>query len=211
VFPVSAVVATSSTSPAVPPVVTIGVTGTPLLPGDVALGRRLFHAVGGRRIAFDGRACASCHPDGRDDALTWSTPEGPRQTPMLLGRLEGTGPYGWDGDGKDLASHFARTMQRLGGTGVSAGERDALFAYLRSLVAPTDARRQPAVDAKVSRGSELFHAESTGCSSCHLGEETSTDGSPHDVGTASRFDHTNRFDTVSLRFVAKSAPYVHDG
>ncbi len=52
----------------------------------VALGRRLFHAAGDERLSGDGRACASCHPDGRDDGLVWSTPNGPRQTPMLAGR-----------------------------------------------------------------------------------------------------------------------------
>ena len=31
------------------------------------------------RLSGDGRACASCHPDGRDDGLVWSTPNGPRQ------------------------------------------------------------------------------------------------------------------------------------
>ncbi|MEJ7735545.1 MAG: cytochrome C peroxidase, partial [Polyangiaceae bacterium] len=46
----------------------------------IAQGRKLFHAVDDARISSDGTACASCHPDGREDALTWSTPDGPRQT-----------------------------------------------------------------------------------------------------------------------------------
>src|SRR5262249_2498091 len=82
-------------------------------------GRRLVHSAGGLRIAADGRACASCHPDGRDDALTWASPDGPRQTPMLLGRLEGTAPYGWTGERRDLPGHFQRTLERLSGMGVS--------------------------------------------------------------------------------------------
>ncbi|MDB5218390.1 MAG: Surface antigen protein, partial [Myxococcaceae bacterium] len=49
-------------------------------------GRALFHATGDNRVSADGRACASCHPDGRDDTLVWSSPNGPRQTPMLAGR-----------------------------------------------------------------------------------------------------------------------------
>ena len=43
--------------------------------------------MGDRRISADGRVCASCHPDGREDGVAWVTPEGPRQTPMLAGRL----------------------------------------------------------------------------------------------------------------------------
>ncbi|WP_438006819.1 cytochrome C peroxidase [Sorangium sp. So ce321] len=206
-----------------------------------AEGQRLFHAAGGRRIAFDGRACASCHPDGRDDALTWSTPEGPRQTPMLMGRLAGTAPYGWEGDKKDLEGHFARTMSRLGGTGLRADERDAIFAYLRGMERPGEAAvssapaeeravtvgpQPPAVQAGAvtagareaaaradlaARGDALFHSTGAGCSSCHLGDELTTDGARHDVRSATRFEAVRAFDTPSLRFIGRSAPYYHDG
>ncbi|MGK3968482.1 cytochrome C peroxidase [Sorangium sp. So ce1667] len=209
-----------------------------------AEGQRLFHAAGGRRIAFDGRACASCHPDGRDDALTWSTPEGPRQTPMLMGRLDGTAPYGWEGDKKDLEGHFARTMSRLGGTGLRADERDAIFAYLHGMERPGEAAvltaeeravtvgpLPPAVQAGAAtagaatagareaaaradlaaRGDALFHSTRAGCSSCHLGDELTTDGARHDVRSATRFEAVRAFDTPSLRFVGRSAPYYHDG
>ncbi|WP_437589660.1 cytochrome C peroxidase [Sorangium sp. So ce1000] len=204
-----------------------------------AEGQRLFHAAGGRRIAFDGRACASCHPDGRDDALTWSTPDGPRQTPILLGRLDGTAPYGWEGGKKDLEGHFARTMSRLSGTGLSAKERDALFAYLRGMEPPAEAAALTADEraalvappagaaeaaatdvaaaaagaraALAARGEALFHASETGCSSCHVGDELTTDGARHDVRSATRFETERAFETPSLRFVGRSAPYYHDG
>ncbi|WP_437306382.1 cytochrome C peroxidase [Sorangium sp. So ce388] len=206
-----------------------------------AEGQRLFHAAGGRRIAFDGRACASCHPDGRDDALTWSTPEGPRQTPVLMGRLVGTAPYGWEGDKKDLEGHFARTMSRLGGTGLRADERDAIFAYLRGMERPGEAAASPAPAEEravpvgplppavqagaataaageaaaradlAARGDVLFHSAGAGCSSCHLGDELTTDGARHDVRSATRFEAVRAFDTPSLRFVGRSAPYYHDG
>ncbi|XXX76698.1 cytochrome C peroxidase [Sorangium sp. So ce134] len=215
-----------------------------------AEGQRLFHAAGGRRIAFDGRACASCHPDGRDDALTWSTPEGPRQTPMLMGRLDGTAPYGWEGNKKDLEGHFARTLSRLGGAGLTGGERDAIFAYLRAMEPPGGAADLTAEEraalvaapggaagagavagagatgggaaeagavaagarvALAARGEALFHAPEAGCSTCHLGDELTTDGARHDVRSATRFEAVRAFDTPSLRFVGRSAPYYHDG
>lgn len=50
-----------------------------------------------------------------------------------------------------------------------------------------------------------------GCSSCHLGDET-TDHARHDVKTS--FDSWSGppgFDTPSLRFISRSAPYLHDG
>ena len=62
-----------------PPTATIRLQRTHPIDPKTALGRSLFHAVGTRQIAFDGRACASCHPDGRDDGLTWATQEGPRR------------------------------------------------------------------------------------------------------------------------------------
>ncbi len=184
--------------------------GAPFDP-TLALGRSLFHAAGGMRLAADGRACASCHPDGRDDGLTWSTPDGPRQTPMLLGRLEGTAPYGWDGDRSDLPSHFARTISRLGGAGLQPTERDALFAYIHHLEAPRARAPKPEAVARLHRGSELFHTEEVGCSGCHLGDELATDRELHDVRSATLVEAKPLFDTPSLRFIARSAPYFHDG
>src|SRR5262249_25280327 len=64
-------------------------------PTPFEVGRKIFHAIGDVRISLDGRACASCHPDGRDDGLVWATPEGLRQTPTLAGRLDGAAPFGW--------------------------------------------------------------------------------------------------------------------
>jgi DNA-binding beta-propeller fold protein YncE len=209
-----------------PDVVVIPLERAQALDPQIARGRSLFHAASARRIAFDGRACASCHPDGRDDAITWATEEGPRQTPMLLGRLDGTAPYGWEGDKNDLPSHFARTMSRLSGTGLKPEERDALFAYVRSLAPP---RERPEISpeeraatlpppvrtaeagALRARGEALFHAEDVGCSSCHLGDDATTDGLRHDVRSAARFERVRAFETPSLRFIARSAPYFHDG
>ncbi len=101
-----------------------------------ARGRSLFFATADARISGDGRACASCHPDGRDDALTWATPLGPRQTPMLAGRLDGTAPYGWNGDAPSIAAHLRRTFARLKGSGLAGDDLDALLAYVATLAPP---------------------------------------------------------------------------
>ncbi|RLB56911.1 MAG: cytochrome C peroxidase, partial [Deltaproteobacteria bacterium] len=74
---------------------------------SLLLGRALFHGTSDARIARDGRACASCHPDGRDDGLVWATPDGPRRSPMLAGRLVGTAPYAWDGSQANLRAQLA--------------------------------------------------------------------------------------------------------
>jgi mono/diheme cytochrome c family protein len=181
----------------------------PAAPEDPALrmGRALFHDAGDRRVALDGRACASCHPDGRDDGLTWATPGGPRQTPMLVGRLD-AGPFGWDGKARDLEEHLRRTLERLGGTGLSKTERAALLGYVASLRSPAGAGHD--AQARASKGKEIFASEGTGCASCHL-EGGGTDALTHDVGSATRVESNRRFDTPSLRFLRQSAPYFHDG
>src|SRR6185295_4434308 len=85
------------------------------MPLSYVLGRQIFHTTGDARISRDGRACASCHPDGRDDAITWATPEGPRRSIMLAGRLEGTEPFSWNGVTKDVREHLTHTFDRLSG------------------------------------------------------------------------------------------------
>lgn len=166
------------------------------------LGRTLFHAVGDGRISSDGRACASCHPDGRDDGLVWSTAHGPRQTPMLAGRIEATGPFGWKGDTRTLADHLGQTFKSLGGKGLGAADRDALILYATSQKAP--ARARAPLSAEAERGRELFSSPQVGCATCHT-QASGVDGSLHDVGSGGSFD------TPSLRFVGGTAPYYHDG
>jgi DNA-binding beta-propeller fold protein YncE len=184
-----------------------------------AWGRELFHRTDDRRISGDGRACASCHPDGREDALTWSTPDGPRQTIMLAGRTRDSAPFSWLGAHADLKTHIRTTFRRLGGNGLpdaeaTLDETDALVAYLESMPAPNPARieGQASDRARLARrGQELFFADAQACASCHL-SGTGTDGSVHDVGSrAPSADARATFDTPSLRFLSGTAPYFHDG
>jgi hypothetical protein len=175
------------------------------------VGRALFHSTGNPRIASDGRACASCHPDGRDDGLTWSTPEGPRQTPMLAGRLALTAPFGWRGETATVREHLRTTLQRLGGTGLSDRDTYALLTYLARMRPPPRGRvRDP---DKVARGKALFGSYETGCATCHhvSGEQVIGDGDLHDVGSAAKGDVTASFSTPSLQFVGGTPPYFHDG
>ncbi|MGD0527255.1 MAG: hypothetical protein ABSE49_19090 [Polyangiaceae bacterium] len=189
------------------------------VPDAVALGRELFHRTGDSRISSDGRACASCHPDGRDDGLVWATPDGPRQTPTLAGRLAGTAPYGWNGARSTVKQHVTGTLKRLGGTGLDDASMDALVAYCMHMDAPprtsdhVTGKDPEAADADplVAEGRDLFESSTTGCASCHMSDGTFTDGNRHDVKSKAKGDPHRRFDTPSLRFVAGTAPYFHDG
>ncbi|MEZ4439164.1 MAG: c-type cytochrome [Polyangiaceae bacterium] len=168
-------------------------------------GRRIFHGASDARISADGRACASCHPDGRDDGLSWPTPNGARQTPMLAGRLlESTRPFGWQGDAKDLPTHLRQTFRRLGGRGLDDDAMASLLAYLGEMGTPSRPAPPPDPDL-VARGRRLFHAETVGCATCHTAEGIGSDGARHDVGTGVAVE------TPSLRLVAGTGPYFHDG
>lgn len=181
------------------------------LPAEYALGRILFHAAGDARIAADGRACASCHPDGRDDAITWATPEGPRRSIMLAGRASKTPPYSWNGNETSLHNHLGNTFDRLSGKGLRSIELDALVTYVSqmpapSAVVPTDSSEK----AKVERGKVVFHSTETGCATCHSGA-TFTDGRNHDVSSKHKADRSGAFNTPTLHLIGGTGPYFHDG
>jgi mono/diheme cytochrome c family protein len=166
----------------------------------ISRGRRLFHDVTGK-VASDGRTCASCHTDGRDDGLVWSTPEGNRQTPMLAGRLAGTAPYGWTRGAKTFGEYVKGTIQRLQGSGFNDAQLGDLEAYVLSLKTPHTAAPDAAL---AERGAKIF--TSNGCSSCHSGSITS-DGASHWITG----QQAGNIATPSLRFVGSTAPYFHDG
>lgn len=176
----------------------------------VERGRILFHSTTEPRISGDGRACASCHPDGRDDTLVWSSPKGPRQTPILAGRLQGAAPFGWNGDAPDVDKHLVQTVKRLGGSGLEGEDKAALMAYLEAMRPPPGKPARPPQDA-IDRGAVVFRSAETACATCHGVNGDLPDGSQHDVKSRNATDVQAKFDTPSLKFVGGSAPYFHDG
>ncbi|MCE9574680.1 MAG: c-type cytochrome, partial [Deltaproteobacteria bacterium] len=164
-------------------------------------GLELFRLPDARLSSRGALACASCHPEGRDDALSWRIDGHTLQTPLLAGRIVGTHPYKWDGGDPDLAQSLTSTMRRLGGTGLDAPDVKALSAYLEAQAPP---RRPTVAAAAVARGKRLFTGE-LGCNTCHDGA-AHTDRARHDLGSDMK-----QVDTPSLVGVAASAPYYHDG
>ncbi|HSO37503.1 MAG TPA: di-heme oxidoredictase family protein [Labilithrix sp.] len=180
-------------------------------PPLVALGRALFHRSADPRVARNGRTCASCHVEGRDDGLVWPTPSGKRQTPMLAGRIDGTAPYGWNGEHASLVQHITSTIKNLEGTGLEPAQLDALAAYVTSMNAP--ARRAHA-SSEIARGQSIFRSSEAACSSCHVEDTRFTDHETHALSASAqkkRVRPTALFDTPSLAFVGQTAPYFHDG
>ena len=156
-------------------------------------------------ISRDGRSCASCHIDGRDDGLSWRTPFGNRQTPMLAGRLTTTAPYAWNGAHATLDDALSSTLLRLGGLmgnkGLPGKDREALLAFVRQLPVPPQSRPEA---RELALGKSLFDDPKVGCASCHGGPAL-TDQKAHDVGSGGSFD------TPSLLGAVGTNPYFHDG
>lgn len=181
------------------------------LPSHLARGRQLFHDETNRRISRDGRACASCHPEGRDDGLVWRLGDGPRQTLSLAGRLE-HGPYGWHGAHAKLEDNIRETSMRLGGQGLSEADLAALASYLREgLSVPMREPPSAAEASLVERGRDLYTSEKLGCNSCHGLDQGTSDHAVHDVGSRAKGESRAAFRTPPLRLLEASAPYFHDG
>ena len=189
---------------------TIAVAGEPLR-ADLARGRSLFHAEQDRRISRDGRACASCHPEGRDDGIVWRLGDGPRQTLTLAGHVE-HGPYGWHGAHETLEANIGETIVRLGGSGLSEQELKDLASYLREgLFVPQRPAPSAASETLVARGRDLYMSDKLGCNSCHEVGHGTTDRHVHDVGSQAKGESRAAFRTPSLVMLEATAPYFHDG
>jgi cytochrome c peroxidase len=173
---------------------------------EVEVGAEIFRRGGDWTISDSGvMACASCHPDGRQDGLSWRLGKSILQTPMLSGRIVGTAPYKWSGEDADLTASFKHTLERLGGQPdqFSSSELEALAAYVRSLPRPAAPTRG---DAKaIARGRDLFEND-LDCGGCHYGKSL-TDAGQYPLESRG----LEQTDTPSLLGLAHTAPYYHDG
>jgi YVTN family beta-propeller protein len=199
-----------------------------LLAPEILLGKQLFNAALEPRLTTDNWvSCAVCHFDGTTDQRTWlGFPDGPRNTPSLLGMAE-TLPLHWSGDLNEIADVELTIRNIQAGTGLTDGppldslgdahtgrsdDLDALSAYLTTLkIAPPPV--PPSAEA-IEAGSRVF--KDLGCASCHAAP-LYTDQRSHDVGTGDPALERNShglgtaFDTPSLRGLWMTAPYLHDG
>jgi mono/diheme cytochrome c family protein len=171
------------------------------LPGELGYdsGRNLFHAS-----TSVGLACASCHPEGRDDGLIWDFEElGKRRTQSLAGGILSRAPYHWNGDMTDLSVLMSDVFaNRMAGGEPTRSQKLSLGPWLDRIPAPLAA---PAADpAAVARGRALFDSAALNCTSCHSGQAL-TNNQLVNVGTGGNFK------VPSLLGVAARAPFMHDG
>src|SRR5262249_44769105 len=155
---------------------------------------------------------ASGPPGGETDNLTWDlTRDGVgnfKNTKSLLG-VKDTAPYGWHGSSPTLADRVAGTLRTLHRHEPQGNEVEDIVAYLETLPPPRPLPQTEAANPAVARGRAIFR-EKGQCAGCHQGDALE-DGKQHDVGTRGETDTQDRFDTPSLRGMARTAPYLHDG
>ena len=160
-------------------------------------------------------SCASCHPrGGHTDNITYvglevvkdGTPEG-RSTPLLWGARD-TAPYSWAG-GKTLKENIKGIIvNRMKGKEPTDEQLDLLIAYLHSLkFAPNpnlnpDGSPSAAAPEAARRGHKVFLKAS--CNTCHEPPVFSK-ADNEDIGSGGSFS------VPSLRGLATTAPYFHDG
>ncbi|WP_129574693.1 MULTISPECIES: hypothetical protein [Sorangium] len=145
-----------------------------------------------------------------------------RQTPMLAGRVSAVGPYGWNAQSESLAARILEGfgLHRWGMGGAKDGalglRATYLASFLREGLAPPPREDRP-LTPQEKHGFALFTSEAAQCSRCHVPETEYTDrmGYPMPRFVAQpgfyREKKDQAFKTPSLRFVAGTAPYYHDG
>ena len=162
-------------------------------------GHELFHLA-----TAGGIACASCHPEGRDDGQVWNFADlGNRRTQSLAGGIRGTEPFHWAGDMTDFNMLAAEVFsKRMSGPRVEASHTASLLNWIDKIPRLPSPATSDAVAA--ARGLALFNDSVVGCASCHSGTRF-TNSATVAVNTGGLFQ------VPSLLGIAWRAPYMHQG
>lgn len=184
--------------------------GPALPPTPERLGEQYFNDA---RLCFQHwQSCASCHPDGRTDGLTWDLLNdgigNPKSTRNMLHahRMTPVMSLGRRGTAEKAVRSGLRTILLAVPSEEVAVPMDAYLKALTPIPSPRllEGRLSPAAE----RGKLVFHK--TDCVRCHAGS-LGTDGKSHDVGTGQAMDRSQSFVTPRLTEIWRTAPYLHDG
>lgn len=209
----------------------------PVTVEKIKLGRRLFHD---RRLSRDqSLSCASCHvpergfADGRPISVGVFGRRGTRNVPAIINRGYGRAFF-WDGHVPTLEEQVLQpilnplemdlTLEEASErVGLPANEISTTLAtYVRSILSGNSAYDRfvggdrDALSVEQQLGLEIFRGKGK-CITCHAGP-TFTDEKLHNTGVAWRDGKlsdpgagSGDFKTPTLREVARTAPYMHDG
>jgi DNA-binding beta-propeller fold protein YncE len=181
-------------------------------PDDVRHGEFVFH--NGQHSFQHWISCATCHPDGRADALNWDLLNdgigNPKNARSLLWSHK-TPPVMSLGVRESMDEAAQKGFQFIQFREVEEGDLNAVRAYIRSL---KPERSPHLVNGRLSeealRGKKIFEDDAVGCARCHP-ESLFTSLETHDVGTKHELDRKSSFDTPTCIELWRTGPYLHDG
>lgn len=210
------------------------------MPEQLRLGQHVFNSANSTEFPVTTDhwiSCATCHMEGRSDAVTWLFAQGPRDTPSNAGGMLGTGFLFRTADRTQVQDYFQTVNVEQGGNFDPVAQKDLLDAIAdyvnHAIPLPVPPTTDPSL---VQKGKKVF--ADSGCGSCHSGPRFTDSGAGnptldlagpltlHDVGTCVKsgpfpdvahddIDGDPRtacgFDTPSLDGVASTPPYLHDG
>jgi cytochrome c peroxidase len=209
----------------------------PLTTEKIEQGRRLFFD---RRLSRDGTiSCSTCHgperafSDGRTIAVGVFGRKGRRNSPALINRGYGR-LFFWDGRIKTLEEQVLKPIEDPNEMDLTLPEAAirvnlppeeisrALASFVRSILSgdtPFDRYingDRSALSTEEQAGLQLFRGKAN-CTACHVGPNF-TDERLHNTGVAWRSGQLadegagrGDFKTPTLREIARTAPYMHDG
>ena len=209
----------------------------PLTAESIEQGRQLFFD---RRLSRDSSiSCSSCHDperafsDGRAIAIGVSGRKGRRNSPALINRGYGR-LFFWDGRLSTLEEQVLKPIEDPSEMDLSLPEAAArvslapdeisraLASFVRSILSgdsPFDRfidGDRTALAPEEQAGLQLFRGKAN-CAACHVGPNF-TDERLHNTGIAWRDGKLadsgagqGNFKTPTLREIARTAPYMHDG
>jgi YVTN family beta-propeller protein len=152
------------------------------MPANLRLGQKLFFSADSDDVPVTQNhwvACASCHVEGRSDAVTWLFAQGPRDTPTNAGGMLDTGFLFRTADRSQVQDYWKTIDVEQGGDFQPGGAQqpllDAIAAFVNyALPTPippsTDETHTMSGDALTSlrsQGETVF--AQLGCPVCHSG------------------------------------------
>jgi cytochrome c peroxidase len=199
----------------------VNTAATPVRPTAMVLGSQSAQAVERRgemlfndaNLCFQKwQSCASCHPDGRVDALNWDLLNdgigNPKNTKSML-LAHRTPPAMITAARPDAESAVRAGFRHILFAVSKEEDATAIDRYLSGLEPlPSPHLEDGALNARAVRGKAVF--ERAHCSACHTGVLL-TDKQQYNVGTADGLDEGLLFDTPSLVETWRTAPYLYDG
>jgi YVTN family beta-propeller protein len=161
------------------------------MPANLRLGQKLFYSANSDDVATTQDhwvACATCHLEGRSDAVTWRFAQGPRDTPTNAGGMLDTGFLFRTADRNQVQDYWKTIDVEQGGhfSNTEPAQKpllDAIAAYVNYAI-PTPI--PPSTDeAHLVQGAALATVRAQGatvfgtlgCAGCHSGPAMTDSGS----------------------------------